>query len=106
MAAVPGVLSGGVSVADVVHDAPGGVDVGGGVGGPDPGDGFAGGLGQVGEPVGARGGQLTGVGEQDADVAVGLVAAGAGGAQGGQDGISGLPGGSDGGQVACGRGHE
>jgi hypothetical protein len=62
---------------------PGGVDIGGGVGGADSGDGFAGGLGQVGEPVGAGGGQLAGVGEQDADVAVGLVAAGAGGAQGG-----------------------
>ena len=92
MAAVPGVLSGVVSVADVVHDAPGGVDIGAGVGGPDSGDGFAGGVGQVGEPVGAGGGQFAGVGEQDADVAVGLVAAGAGGAEGGQDRISGLPG--------------
>ena len=87
MAAVLGVLSGVVSVADVVHDAPGGVDIGGGVAGPDSGDGLAGGLGQVGEPVGAGGGQLAGVGEQDADVAVGLVAAVAGGAQGGQDRI-------------------
>ena len=88
MAAVLGALSGVVSAADVVQDAPGGIDIGGGVGGPDSGDGFAGGLGQVGEPVGAGGGQLAGVGEQDADVAVGLVAAGAGGAEGGQDGIS------------------
>ena len=64
-----------------------------GVGGADAGDGHAGGVGQVGEPVGAGGGQLAGVGEQDADVAVGLVAAGAGGAQGGQDRIGGLPGG-------------
>ena len=79
--------------ADVVQDAPGGVDVGGGVGGPDAGDGSAGGVGQVGEPVGAGGGQLAGVGEQDADVTVGLVAAGAGGAQGGQDRIIVLPGG-------------
>src|SRR6266496_1854637 len=106
MAAVLGVLSGVVSAADVVHDAPGGVDIGGGVGGADAGDGFAAGLGEVGEPVGAGGGQLAGVGEQDADVAVGLVAAGVGGAEGGQDGIGGLPGGVDGAQVARGRGHE
>src|SRR5437763_9206914 len=93
MAAVLGVLSGVVSAADVVHDAPGGVDVGGGVAGADAGDGFAGGLGEVGEPVGAGGGQLAGVGEQDADVAGGLVAAVAGGAPGGQDRIIVLPGG-------------
>ena len=95
-----------MSVADVVHDVPGGVDIGGGVGGPDAGDGLAGGLGEVGEPVGAGGGQLAGVGEQDADVAVGLVAAGTGSAQGGQDGIGGLPGGVHRAQVACGGGHE
>jgi hypothetical protein len=93
MAAVLRVLSDGLSVADLVHDAPGGVDVGSGVAGAGSGDGFAGGLGQVGEPVGAGGGQLAGVGEQDADVAVGLVAAVAGGAQGGQDRIIVLPGG-------------
>src|SRR6266702_5195443 len=92
MAAVLGVLSGVVSAADVVHDAPGGVDIGGGVGGADAGDGFAGGLGKVGEPVGAGGGQLAGVGEQDADVTIGLVTAGAGSTQGGQDRIGRLPG--------------
>jgi hypothetical protein len=48
MAAVLGVFSRVVSVADVMQDAPGGVDVGGGVGGPDSGDGLAGGFGQVG----------------------------------------------------------
>ena len=74
-------------------ETPGGVDVGGGVGGPDAGDGPAGGGGEVGEPVGAGGGQLAGVGEQDADVAVGLVAAGAWRPRSdGQDGIGGLPG--------------
>src|SRR6266536_4621534 len=106
MAAVLGLLSGVVSAADVVQDAPGGIDIGGGVGGPDPGDGLAGGGCQVGEPVGAGGGQLAGVGEQDADVAVSLVAAGAGGAEGGQDRIGGLPGGVDGAQAARRRGHE
>jgi hypothetical protein len=105
MAAVLGVLSGVVSAAEVVQDAPGGVDIGGGVGGSDAGDGFAGGLGEVGEPVGTGGGQLAGVGEQDADVAVGLVAAVAGGAQGGQDRIVGLPGGTDRAQVAGGISH-
>src|SRR5204863_565244 len=104
MAAVLRVLSGGLSAADVVHDAPGGVDIGGGVAGADAGDGFAGGLGEVGQPVGAGGGQLAGVGEQDADVAVGLVAAGAGSAQGGQDRIIVLPGGGHRAQVACGGG--
>ena len=78
--------------------APGGADVVAGVGGADTGEGLAGGVGEVGQPVGAGGGQLAGVGEQDADIRVGLVAAGAGGAQGGQDGIAGLPGGSDGAQ--------
>jgi hypothetical protein len=106
MAAVPGALSGGLSVADLVHDPPGGIDIGGGVAGADAGDGFAGGLGEVGEPVGAGGGQLAGVGEQDADVAVGLVAAVAGGAQGGQDRIIVLPGGGHRAQVAGGCGHE
>ena len=95
-----------MSGADVAQDAPGGVDIGGGVGGPDAGDGSAGGFGQVGEPVGAGGGgQFAGVGEQDADVAVGLVAAVAGGAQGGQDRITVLPAGVDRAQVACGRVH-
>src|SRR5881296_3354449 len=100
MAAVPGALSGGLSVADLVHDPPGGVDVGGGVSGADAGDGFAGGLGEVGEPVGAGGGQLAGIGEQDADVAVSLVAAGTGGTQGGQHRIIVLPGGVYRAQVA------
>src|SRR6185312_11219023 len=98
--------SGGLSVADLVYELPGGVDVGGGVAGAGSGDGFAGGPGQVGEPVGAGGGQLAGIGEQDADVAVGLVAAGAGGAQGGQHRIIVLPGGIHRAQVACGSGHE
>jgi hypothetical protein len=40
-----------------------------------------------------------GVGEQDADVAVGLVVAGAGRAEGGQDGIGGLPGAGYGGSM-------
>jgi hypothetical protein len=106
MAAVPGALSGGLSVADLVHDPPGGIDVGGGVAGADAGDGFAGGFGEVGEPVGAGGGQLAGVGEQDADVAVGLAAAVAGGAQGGQDRIAVLPGGGHRAQVTCGCSHE
>src|SRR5690349_15234735 len=102
MAALPGGLSGVVSAADVVQDAPGGVDIGGGVAGPDTGDGSAGGFGQVGEPVGTGGGQLAGVGEQDADVAVGLDAAVAGGAQGGEDWIAGLPGSAGGTQAGCG----
>jgi hypothetical protein len=106
MAAVPGALSGGLSAADVVHDVPGGVDVGGGVAGPDAGDGLAGGLGQVGEPVGAGGGQLAGVGEQDADVTVGLVAAATGGAQGSQHRIIVLPGGGHRAQAADGGSHE
>ena len=105
MAAIPGAFSGVLSAAEVVHDLPGSDDVGGGVAGANAGDGSAGGLGQVGEPVGAWGGQLAGVGEQDADVAVGLVPAFAGGAQGGQDGIAVLPGAGDGVQVACGGGH-
>src|SRR6266576_2265154 len=100
MAAVLRVLSSGLSVADLVHDPPGGVDVGDGVAGAGSGDGPAGGGGQVGEPVGAGGGQLAGVGEQDADVAVGLVAAVAGGAQGGQDRIIVLPAGVHRAQVA------
>src|SRR5437764_8361576 len=106
MAAVLGVLSGVVSAADVVQNAPGGIDIGGGVGGPDPGDGLAGGFGQVGEPVGAGGGQLAGVGEQDADSTVGLVTAGAGGTQGGQNRIIVLPGGGDGAQMARESSHE
>src|SRR5206468_6646695 len=106
MAAVLRVLGGGVSVANVAHDAPGSVDISRAVGGPDAGDGFAGGFGQIGEPVGAGGDQLSGVGEQDADVAVGLVAAGAGGAQGGQHRIGGLPAGGHRAQVAGGGGHE
>jgi hypothetical protein len=106
MAAVLRVLSVGLSAADLVHDPPGGVDVGGGVASADAGDGFAGGLGEVGEPVGAGGGQLAGVSEQDADVAVSLVAAVAGSAQGGQHRIIVLPGASDGTQVASGCGHE
>src|SRR5689334_4218125 len=105
MTAVPGALGGVVSAVDVAHDAPGGVDISGGVGGPDSGDGLAGGFGQVGEPVGAGGGQLAGVSEQDADVMVSLVPADTGSAQSGQDGISGLPGRSDRGQVARGRDH-
>src|SRR5213080_3710600 len=106
MAALLGTFSGGLKSADAVDDAAGGVDVGGGVGGPDAGDGPAGGLGEVGEPVGAGGGQLAGVGEQDADVAVGLVAAGAGGTQGGQDRIIVLPPGAHRAKVTCGRGHD
>src|SRR4051794_7606343 len=105
MAAVLGVLCGGLDAADVVQDAPGSVDVGGGVGGPDSGDGLAGGFGEVGQPIGAWGGQLAGVGEQDADVTVGLVTAGTGGAQGGQDGIAALPGLGHGAQDACGSIH-
>src|SRR5690349_20313614 len=103
MTAVLESVSGGLESANAVDDAAGGVDVGGGVGGPDTGQGPAGGLGEVGEPVGARRGQLASVGEQDADVAVGLVAAGAGGAQGGQDRIIAGPG--DGAQVARRGGH-
>ena len=64
-----------------------------GVGGTDTGDGLAGGFGQVGQLVGAGGGQLAGVGEQDADVTVGLVATITSSTQSGQDGIGGLPGG-------------
>ena len=81
-----------MSEADVPQDVPGGADIVAGVGGADAGDGHAGGGGQVGQLVGAGGRQLAGVGEQDADIAVGLVAAGAGGTEGGQDGIAGLPG--------------
>jgi hypothetical protein len=83
MAAVLRVLCGGLGAADVVQDAPGGINVGSGVGGPDSGDGPAGGFGEVSKPVGPGSDQLAGVGEQNADVAVGLVATGAGGAQGG-----------------------
>jgi hypothetical protein len=83
MVAVPGALCGVLSAIEVGQETPGRVDVTSGVSGSDSGDGFAGSLGQVGEPVGTRRGQLAGVGEQDADVAVGLVAASAGGAQGG-----------------------
>ena len=71
--------------AEGADDVPGGVGVVRGVGDADPGDGQAGGGGEVGEPVGAGSGQLAGVGEQQADVTVGLVAAGAGGTQGGQN---------------------
>jgi hypothetical protein len=80
MVTVSGVRDGRWRAGGGLDDVPGDVGVMRGVGGPDAGDGFAGGLGEVGEPVGAGGGELAGVGEQDADVAVGLVAAVAGGA--------------------------
>ena len=51
---------------------PGGVvDVGLGVGGADSGEGHARGLGQVGQPVGARLGVLSRIGEQQPDLLVG-----------------------------------
>lgn len=100
--AVPGALSGVLSATDAGQQTPGRLDVASGVSGPDSGDRFAGGFGQVGEPVGAGGGQLAGVGEQDADVAVGLVAAVAGRPQSGQDRIGGLPGAGYGVQDGCG----
>ena len=66
-----------------------GVGVLGGVGGAYAGDGHSGGGGQVGEPVGAGAGQLPRVGQEDADIAVGLVPAVAGIVKGGQDRIGG-----------------
>jgi hypothetical protein len=101
MVTVPGMLSGVLSRAEGLHDAPGGVDVVVAAGGTDAGDGLPGSSGQVGQPVGTRGGKLAGVGEQDADVAVGLVTEGAGGTEGGQHGVVGLPGGVHGAEVAC-----
>jgi hypothetical protein len=56
MAAALGVSGGHRERCEGLDDVPGGVDVGGMVGGADAGDGFAGGLGEVGEPVGAGSG--------------------------------------------------
>jgi len=53
---------------------PGGLlDVGLGVGGADPGNRHARGLGQVGQPVGARPHMLTGVSEQQSHIVVGAL---------------------------------
>src|SRR5690242_15616717 len=100
MATVPEALSGVVSVADVAQDAPSGIHVGRGIGDPDSGDGFAGGLGQVSEPIRTGRGQLAGVGEQDVDVTIGLVPASTSRTESGQDGITVLPGRVDGAQMA------
>ena len=68
---------------------PGGLlDIGLGVGGADTGDRHARGLGQVGQPVGARLHVLAGVGEQQPQIAVGLLLALGGVGQGGEQGVS------------------
>ena len=51
MAAVSGVRGGHGGWAGGLHNVPGNADVVMGIGGPDTGDGSAGGFGQVGEPV-------------------------------------------------------
>jgi hypothetical protein len=64
------------------------VDVLRGIGGADAGNGHPGGGGQVGKPVRAGTGQLARIGQEDADIAVGLVPAVAGLLEGGQHRIA------------------
>ena len=56
MVTVSGVRGGRWRAGEGLDDVPGDVDVTRGVGDPDAGDGFAGGLGEVGKPVRAGGG--------------------------------------------------
>ena len=60
-----------VTATRAAGQAGGLLDVGLAVGGADTGDGLARGLGQVGQPVGARLGVLAGVGEQQPDIVIG-----------------------------------